>query len=49
MKLPRRNFLHLAAGLGEMEIKAESMRFIACVGGDLLQDAAFTPIARSCR
>jgi HK97 family phage major capsid protein len=31
----------LAQGLGEMEIKAESLRFIVCVGGDLLQDAAF--------
>src|SRR6516225_9089169 len=31
----------LTQGLGEMEIKAESLRFIVCVGGDLLQDAAF--------
>jgi len=31
----------LQAGLGEMEIKAESLRFIVCVGGDLLQDASF--------
>jgi len=31
----------LQAGLGEMEIKAESLRYIVCVGGDLLQDSAF--------
>src|SRR5262249_29450823 len=31
----------LAQGLGELEIKAESLRFVVCVGGDLLQDAAF--------
>jgi len=31
----------LAQGLGEMEIKAESLRFIVCVTCDLLQDAAF--------
>jgi len=31
----------LLPGLGEMEIKAESLRFIVCVGSDLLQDAAF--------
>src|SRR5262249_50250724 len=29
------------AGLGEMEIKAVSIRFILCAGNDLLQDAAF--------
>src|SRR5262249_8725381 len=31
----------LRDGLGEMEIKAESLRFIACAGSDLLQDSAF--------
>ena len=35
---PAPDFTH---GLGEMEIKAESLRYIVCVGGDLLQDAAF--------
>jgi len=31
----------LAQGIGEMEIKAEPLRFILCVGSDLLQDASF--------
>jgi HK97 family phage major capsid protein len=31
----------LAAGLGQLEIKAEPLRFVACAGSDLLQDAAF--------
>lgn len=31
----------LAEGLGELEIKAESLRYIACAGSDLLADAAF--------
>src|SRR5262249_301826 len=31
----------LAAGLGEMEIKVESLRDIVCVNRDLLEDAAF--------
>jgi HK97 family phage major capsid protein len=31
----------LAQGLGELEIKAENLRFVACATGDLLQDAAF--------
>jgi HK97 family phage major capsid protein len=31
----------LADGLGELEIKAEPLRFVACAGNDLLQDAAF--------
>lgn len=31
----------LQAGLGEMEIKPESLRFVVCVTNDLLSDAAF--------
>jgi HK97 family phage major capsid protein len=31
----------LQAGLGEMEIKAETLRFVACATSDLLQDASF--------
>jgi HK97 family phage major capsid protein len=31
----------LQEGLGEMEIKTESLRFIVCAGNDLLQDAQF--------
>src|SRR5262249_41506757 len=31
----------LQEGLGEMEIKAESLRYIVCANSDLLQDAAF--------
>jgi HK97 family phage major capsid protein len=31
----------LQAGLGEMEIKAESLRFVACATADLLEDASF--------
>jgi HK97 family phage major capsid protein len=31
----------LQQGIGEMEIKAESLRYIVCAGSDLLQDAAF--------
>src|SRR5262245_23287311 len=31
----------LAEGLGELEIKAEPLRFIACAGSDLVQDASF--------
>ncbi len=32
----------LQAGLGEMEIPAESIRYVACAGKDLLEDAAFS-------
>src|SRR5262245_57196320 len=31
----------LQDGLGELEMKAESLRYIVCAGSDLLQDAAF--------
>src|SRR5262249_3547065 len=31
----------LQAGLGEMEIRAENLRFVVCAQNDLLQDAAF--------
>src|SRR5262245_8838857 len=31
----------LAEGLGELEIKAEPLRFIACAGSDLVQDSSF--------
>jgi HK97 family phage major capsid protein len=31
----------LQEGLGEMEVKAETLRFIACATSDLLSDAAF--------
>jgi HK97 family phage major capsid protein len=31
----------LQNGLGELEIKAESLRFVACAGNDLLADASF--------
>src|SRR5262249_11243104 len=31
----------LADGLGELEIKCETIRYIVCAGSDLLQDAAF--------
>jgi HK97 family phage major capsid protein len=31
----------LQAGLGELDIKPESLRFVVCVTSDLLQDAAF--------
>jgi HK97 family phage major capsid protein len=31
----------LQEGLGELEIKAESLRFVACAGRDLLEDASF--------
>jgi HK97 family phage major capsid protein len=31
----------MQAGLGEMEIKPESLRFIVCANNDLLQDSAF--------
>jgi HK97 family phage major capsid protein len=31
----------LAAGLGELEIKAETLRFIACATSDLMQDSGF--------
>jgi HK97 family phage major capsid protein len=31
----------LQDGLGELEIKAETLRFVCCVGSDLLADAAF--------
>ncbi len=31
----------LQAGLGELTIKPETMRFVACAGRDLLEDAAF--------
>jgi len=30
----------LGSGLGEMEIKPESLRYIACATRDLLEDAA---------
>lgn len=31
----------LTDGLGELEIKCESLRFVVCAGSDLLQDASF--------
>jgi HK97 family phage major capsid protein len=31
----------LQAGLGELEIKAETLRYVACAGSDLLADASF--------
>jgi HK97 family phage major capsid protein len=31
----------LQEGLGEMEIKAETLRFVLCMGSDLLADASF--------
>jgi HK97 family phage major capsid protein len=31
----------LAAGLGEIEIKTESLRYTACAGRDLIEDASF--------
>jgi HK97 family phage major capsid protein len=31
----------LSEGLGEMEIKAETLRYVACAGNDLLADASF--------
>lgn len=31
----------VATGIGKLEIKAETLRFVVCAGRDLLQDAAF--------
>jgi hypothetical protein len=31
----------LSEGLGELEVKTESLRYIVCAGTDLIQDAAF--------
>src|SRR5215472_15671772 len=32
----------LTDGLGELEIKAETLRYVACATSDLLQDSAFS-------
>jgi hypothetical protein len=38
---PNNPQVDLLSGLGEMEIKAESLRFVACANNDLLADSAF--------